>query len=138
MAKVAVLKLEMLRASLACKQGLSMSTIDALTHNLREWHGNLPPQMHLLKLNNNSVFTGSLRHTSYYVHLLYFGAMILLARQVVQQTNDGMLDNLPQDSKSQSAYLFVTEATSAARESAHVLYRLQAEGGLFQHCWVCM
>lgn len=137
MAKVATLKFEMLRTSSTFKEGLSMSAIKTITHDLQQWHHGLPQQMHLVNVEQDSTISTGIRRTIYFTHLLYSGALILLARQVVQQSNKEARQTST-NLHGQQAHSFLNKAIAAARQSAEILRRLLAEQGVFPRCWLCM
>jgi len=140
MAKVSVLKLEMLRTSLAFKDHLSTSAVDTILGDLNQWYNELPSQMQIASASFESdpEVTRELRRTIYFIQLLYLGAVILLARQVMQQSADQKGDHLSYVAEPKAVQAYTRQAIAAAKQSCQILNRLLLEEGVFYHCWLCM
>lgn len=134
MVRITVIKFDMLRLSLSFN-GLSALMVETVTKELNHWHQNLPRDMRLTELANNSEVSFELRRTIYYVNFLYFGAQIMLLRHVLQSMHE---KNSLLVGDEATLNDLIAQAKHAARESAKLFERLLIEGGIIQRCWVCM
>lgn len=136
MAKIALLKVEIVRTNLAFKE-LSILSIKNITDDLRKWYTELPPAMYLANLTQHADIPAELRRTIYFVHLLYLGALMLLYRRVVchyvQQDHRNMFIN-PLNEVSQ----YADQGVVAAKQTARILHLLRSEDGIFKRCWLVM
>ncbi|KAK8192612.1 hypothetical protein M8818_007782 [Zalaria obscura] len=134
MAKIALLKVEIVRTNLAFKE-LSILSIKNITDDLRKWYTELPPAMYLANLTQHADIPAELRRTIYFVHLLYLGALMLLYRRVVchyvQQDHRNMFIN-PLNEVSQ----YADQGVVAAKQTARILHLLRSEDGIFKRCWL--
>jgi len=131
MVKIAILNQEILRINTAFDQSSCMS-VSAVRRDLHQWHQDLPDEMRLHNLVHNPDITTDLRRTIYYVHLLYLGALMLIYRQTLHESQ-----HLHETEPGVGGQTYL-DAVAAAHQSARILSLLQEENGIFHRCWICI
>lgn len=137
MAKIAVLNANILERIYAFKD-VSILAVKTITNDLRQWHANLPPSMHLATIAEHGICI-ELRRTIYFVHLMYLGAMMLLYRRIMAATAQKRGPHMwGLDQRCEEITRYVEEGLLAATQSARILGLLLSGNGIFKRCWLCM
>jgi hypothetical protein len=139
MAKIAVIKANIVRTTIACKD-TSLESIEKMMKELESWYNELPEVMTLQSLQSESVGK-ALRRTVLFCHLLHLGAIMLLYRQLSPMLSDPPQDtNLNSDqtlSDAESKRRFILdEGKQAAKHSATILGLLKLEDSIVRRCWI--
>lgn len=123
----------------------SKPTVFSMVHKhtkiLHEWEAHLPPQMKLaeLKKTQGNVFIEPHRRSLVLVHVMYFGAQILLQRRLLvamaqcRLNRKWTLDGTPAEGT-----LVQQQCVAAAEETIELLDVLGYTRHMFRRCWLCM
>jgi hypothetical protein len=136
MVKIALLNANIVRIQ-GSESDLSAGSFKTTRLDLELWYTHLPKDMHLSRLTREDIPIEA-RRSTFHVHLLYLGAIILLHRhmasQLVQTYNQDKA--MIQDSNEAAFVEAFRESHSAAQHSATLLKLMLSEGHVFKHCWV--
>ncbi|RGP80771.1 nitrate assimilation regulatory nira [Fusarium longipes] len=138
MVKICILKANILRMQVAFKE-LTMSAIQSIRGDLQKWHQELPDAIRIEAISSADLSLEAKR-SALHVHLLYFGAVMLLYRRIacqfMQSYNSGQRgNNLPIPLHRPMAEQS-TEAVLVSRQSAKILKLLLEEDSVFKRCWL--
>lgn len=140
MAKIALLKAKVMRMHLAFKD-LTPLSIRSIMDDLQSWYKRLPPQMQLENILKEAP-TASIRRSSFHVHLLYLGGMMLCYRRIASQmlqSSGTSWTHVPFPEDSMALVLEQCEqAVVAAASSARILRLMLQDQGIFKRCWLIM
>lgn len=140
-AEISVITASMLRTVYGFDR-LSPRAARMMIDDLERWYLKLPPDIELGRLLHSPdvVGTHTTRGPALFVHLLYFGALIMLFRRIVAQAHytshlssgQSWLENKPDTS------ICVEKGIHAAVQSARILDTMNTRFGVFKHCWLVM
>lgn len=140
-AEISVITASMLRTVYGFDR-LSPRAARMMIDDLERWYLKLPPSMELGRLlySPNIVGTHTTRGPALFVHLLYFGALLMLFRRIVAQAHYTSHLSSGQswaENKSDTS-MCLERGINAAVQSARILEALNTRFGIFKHCWLVM
>ncbi|ETS82890.1 hypothetical protein PFICI_04766 [Pestalotiopsis fici W106-1] len=138
MTNIAVLKAKILRMHLAFKD-LTVLSVKSILVDLQTWYGRLPAQIRL-DYDERDSLTPLTKWSIYHVHLLYLGANIILYRrmssQLIETRHSGIGQGVLQSPLEKLYSDHGGQAVLAAKSSAHMLFSMLQETGIFRRCWL--
>lgn len=137
--KIVILQVNMLRDNFALKD-LSSRTIERMLHDLEDWYGKLPKEMHIAVLSQDNLEQNT-RRSIYYVHLLYLGTINLLYRRIASHFLKLQLQKIEPELWGHASSIVrrpLTEGYVAAKQAARILGLLLNEKSILSRCWIVM
>lgn len=123
----------------------SKPTVFSMVHKhtkiLQDWEARLPPEMKLveLKKTQGNVFIEPHRRSLVLVHVMYFGAQILLQRRLLVAMAQCRLNRKWElDGTPAEGTLVQQQCVAAAEECINLLDVLGYTRHMFRRCWLCM
>jgi hypothetical protein len=140
LAKISLLKAEILRMQLAFKE-LSSLTIHSIMSSLHEWYSQLPAPLRV-DWSGRDTLSPQVRWSIAHIQLLYLGAIMLLYRRIATQfvcSQDlGPDRSLLGEPQEDLVRRHGEDAVEAAAMSSRTLGLLHGDEGIFKRCWLVM
>ena len=139
MVKIAAIKVNILRMDIEFTDP-SILSVEAILEDLEEWYTKLPQELSIDNLGNVELSADN-RRSTYHVHLLHLGAVILLYRRIVSHILGTKTYNLKRDLMTRHVPVIrrvMNEGQVAANNSGRLLGMLLLQNDVYQKCWLVM
>ncbi len=135
--KISLLKAGILRNHLVVQE-LTTLSMDGISRELQDWHGQLPEPMKLRSLCRDD-WPPLVRWSLYHVHLLYHGAFMLVYRRIATHCTRLHRTGTDVASTQEPTLLnLVEQGITSALDTARIVTLLLQEQGVFRRCWIVM